>query len=623
MAQDKLTPESSAENSILQQAMEAVRAEKFEQARDILTKLLHADQQNPEYWVWMSAAMETQKERLYCLQTANKLDPTNVAAQRGLILIGALPQPSMDPLTPFPMNHPRQWEAKIKQAEANDKPKLTASLGVKLAIVIGLISLVLIGTFIRFGILSQPPAATQAPLGTSRPTVTPYATNSNQSAPQVSTVRPLAELLSTPYTPTPIYAATPHGEAAGDSYKGAMRAYKNGQWELVGIMMAQVATAQPGSADALYFIGEANRLSGNYQEALNYYKAAIAANQNYAPSYLGRARANLALNPQNNVIADLSKAIEIDPNYAEAYMERGMYYLARKDLNAAQTDLEQSSSLSASPLVEVNLARVLLAQQENAAAVEAAKRANEMDVTLLDSYLVLGMAYRANGQIEQAVDVLETYLTYKPDNAEAFAVLGAAYFNRGDYTKAEDNLTQSLRLDKNNADGYFWLGQTYMALKEYDQALLNYQKARDFNQDSFDVSEGLAKAYMAKGEFNNSYMAIIKVEKSAETPTQFARFIYIRAQSLEQLDQPELAFRDWSEILSMPVEATTDEMRQKATLRLVELHSPTPTITSTNTRAAPLPAGTLKPSITPKPIDTRMPTNTPKGTPRVLVTPTP
>jgi tetratricopeptide (TPR) repeat protein len=623
MAQDKLTPESSAENSILQQAMEAVRAEKFEQARDILTKLLHADQQNPEYWVWMSAAMETQKERLYCLQTANKLDPTNVAAQRGLILMGALPQPSMDPLTPFPLNHPRQWEAKIKQAETNDKPKLTASLGVKLAIVIGLISLVLIGTFIRFGILSQPPAATQAPLGTSRPTVTPYATNSNQSAPQVSTVRPLAELLSTPYTPTPIYAATPHGEAAGDSYKGAMRAYKNGQWELVGIMMAQVATAQPGSADALYFIGEANRLSGNYQEALNYYKAAIAANQNYAPSYLGRARANLALNPQNNVIADLSKAIEIDPNYAEAYMERGMYYLARKDLNAAQTDLEQSSSLSASPLVEVNLARVLLAQQENAAAVEAAKRANEMDVTLLDSYLVLGMAYRANGQIEQAVDVLETYLTYKPDNAEAFAVLGAAYFNRGDYTKAEDNLTQSLRLDKNNADGYFWLGQTYMALKEYDQALLNYQKARDFNQDSFDVSEGLAKAYMAKGEFNNSYMAIIKVEKSAETPTQFARFIYIRAQSLEQLDQPELAFRDWSEILSMPVEATTDEMRQKATLRLVELHSPTPTITSTNTRAAPLPAGTLKPSITPKPIDTRMPTNTPKGTPRVLVTPTP
>jgi tetratricopeptide (TPR) repeat protein len=623
MAQDKLTPESSAENSILQQAMEAVRAEKFEQARDILTKLLHADQQNPEYWVWMSAAMETQKERLYCLQTANKLDPTNVAAQRGLILLGALPQPSMDPLTPFPMNHPRQWEAKIKQAEANDKPKLTVSPGLGLAIVIGLISLVLIGAVIRFGILSQPPAATQAPLGTSRPTVTPYATNSNQSAPQVSTVRPLAELLSTPYTPTPIYAATPHGEAAGDSYKGAMRAYKNGQWELVGIMMAQVATAQPGSADALYFIGEANRLSGNYQEALNYYKAAIAANQNYAPSYLGRARANLALNPQNNVIADLSKAIEIDPNYAEAYMERGMYYLARKDLKAAQTDLEQSASLSDSPLAEVNLARVLLAQQENAAAVEAAKRANEMDVTMLEGYLVLGMAYRANGQIEQAVDVLETYLKYKPDNAEAFAVLGAAYLNRGDYTKAEDYLAKSLRLDKNNADGYFWLGQTYMAIKEYDQALLNYQKARDFNQDSFDVSEGLAKAYMAKGEFNNSYMAIIKVEKSAETPAQFARFIYIRAQSLEQLDQPELAFRDWSEILSMPVEATTDEMRQKATLRLVELHSPTPTITSTNTRAAPLPVGTLKPSITPKPIDTRMPTNTPKGTPRVLVTPTP
>jgi len=652
MVQDNPTPAPSLEESMLQQAIDAIRAEKFEQARDILKKLLYTDQQNPDYWVWMSAAMETQKERLYCLQSAYKLDPTNAAARRGLTLMGALPPG--DPLQPFPMNHPRAWESKIKLVDARARPKLTSTLAFRLAAVIGLVSMALIGTVIGMGVISKRPTSTQEAQGTSRPTVTPYATNSNVVVPPVNTMRPLADLLSTPYTPTPIYAATPHGDAAGDSYKGALRAYKNGQWELVGIMMAQVATAQPGSADALYFIGEANRLSGKYPEAIDYYKAAIGVNPNYAPSYLGRALANMMVKTPKNVLEDLNKAIEVDPNYAEAYLQRGLYYQGKQDLKSAQADLQQAATLNDSPLVELNLARILLAQQDNAAALEAAKLANQMDVTMLDGYLVLGMAYRANGQVDQAVDVLETYLKYQPDNAEAFAILGAAYFNRGEYDKAQDNLAQSLRLDKYNADGYFWLAQTDLELKNIDQALVNYQKARDLNPNSFEVGEGLAKAYMAQGEYNNSYIAIIKVEKAADKPVLRARFLYIRALSLDQLNQPSAALRDWTELVSLPVEATTDEMRQKAQQRIIELQptvtptitiTPTPTTTpaaalptsksatgtlppGTTLPSATLPAGvkptqTLQPTKTLKPTETRVPTSTPKGASPTLATPTP
>src|SRR5512141_2158525 len=121
MVQDILPPEQSPEEIMFQQAEEAIRQEQFSQARDILTKLLRTDQNNADYWVWLSAAMETQKERLYCLQTAYKMDPTNAAARRGLILMGALPPDDSTP--PFPMNHPRPWESKIKLAD--EKPKLS------------------------------------------------------------------------------------------------------------------------------------------------------------------------------------------------------------------------------------------------------------------------------------------------------------------------------------------------------------------------------------------------------------------------------------------------------------------------------------------------------------------
>jgi len=619
MLPEKPKSEPSPEDNLLQEAIEAIRADKFVQAREILTKLLQTDQQNPDYWVWMSAAMETQKERLYCLQAAFRLDPTNASARRGLTLMGALPQ--SEPIQPFPMNHPRSWETKLKQAD--EKPKTGMNPTLKLAAAVGVIILALTGTLIGIGIIAnRPAAATRAPQGTPRPTVTPYATNSNQVVQAVNTLRPLAELLSTPYTPTPIYAATPHGDIAGDSYKGAMRAYNSGQWELVGIMMAQVATSQPGSVDALYFIGESKRLSGQYQKAINDYRDAIAVNPQFAPSYLGRARANLAINPTKNVLEDLNKAIELDPYYSEAFIERGLYFFSRKDFKAAQTDLQQAASLSDSPLVEINLARVLLAQQENEDALEAAKRANELDVTMLEGYLVLGMAYRANGETEQAVEVLETYLQYQPDNADAFAVLGAAYYNRGEFDKAEDNLLQSLRLNKINVDGYFWLGQTNMSLGDYEKAVLNFQKARDLDPNSFDIGEGLAKAYMARKEYNNSYIALLKVEKSVKNPLQHARFIYLRALSLDQLNQPGAAFRDWTEILGLPDSDTTQEMRQAAELRVRELQTSTPTITPSKTAEPKLMPGTLRPTITPKPSDTRMPTSTPKGT-RLPATPTP
>jgi tetratricopeptide (TPR) repeat protein len=619
MLPDSTTPpEPTPEELMFRQAVEAIRTEQFAQAREILTNLLRVDQQNPDYWVWLSAAMETQKERLYCLQTAFEMDPTNNAARRGLVMLGVLAPDSS--VQPFPMNHPRPWESKVKLTEEKDKPsrlkQMTSSPAFRLGGVIGLGVLVLIGAAIGMTVLTpkQVVVVEVGLTGTPRPTVTPYATNSNSNlgGGTQATALPLAALLSITYTPTPVYAATPHGEAAGDSYKGAMRAYKNGQWDNVAIMMAQVATAQPGSADAVYFIGEANRLSGKYQQAIDNYTLAIKINANFSPSYLGRARAGLHLPAPKNVLLDLNQAIILDPNYAEAYLERGLYYFSKYDLPAARADLEQSASLSASPLVEINLARVLLAQGENPAALAAAKRANELDLTMLDGYLVLGMAYRANGQLDQAVYVLETYLKYQPDNAQAFEVLGAAYFNRGEYELAKKNLQQAVRMDTSNWEAYFYLGQTSMILKDYPSAMENFLHARDNNPDSFVVGEGLANAYMAIGEFNNAYMAVNKVEKLITTDAERARFLYIRALSLDDLKSLDAAYRDWSEILSLPIDATTEEMRKQAQLRTVEMRSPTPippTATSTNT---PLPTATRPPTRTPKPTETRMPTSTPK-----------
>ena len=119
---------------------------------------------------------------------------------------------------------------------------------------------------------------------------------------------------------------------------------------------------------------------------------------------------------------------------------------------------------------------------------------------------------------------------------------------------------------------------------------------------------------MGQGEYNNSYIAIIKVEQYIKTEAQRARFLYIRALSLEQVSQPDAAYRDWTAILALPPEAVTAEMRAHAEASLEALRSPTPIPPTGTPTKTPLPTAapaTRQPSKTPNPTATRAASVTP------------
>lgn len=634
MNPELLPSEPSPQERMLQHAIESIRQENFAQARDILTKLLKADQNNPAYWVWMSAAMETQKEQLYCLQAAYKLDPTDPAARRGLVLMGALPPD--DSIQPFPMNHPRPWENKLKLANEKPKPKglkrLTGNPVFRLAAIFGVAGLVIIGSVIGLGTMlaNRPRPTSVVQVFTPRPTVTEAVTSVSNKP----TLPPLAAQLEATYTPTPVYGATPHVGAAQDIYKAAQNSLLRQQWDNSVNMWLQLATVEPGSVDALYFAGEARRLAKRYNEALTFYNEAIRINPQYAPSYLGKARANLGLNPNRNVLPDLDKAISNDPYYAEAYLERALYYLKRANYTAAMNDIKEADAVNpGSPLIKVTLAKVLLAMGENEAALEAALEAKELDITMLEGYLVLGMAYRANGDMEKAVETLEIYATYQPDNSEAFTVLGAAYFSNDEEEKALKSLQQAIRLDRTSSEAYFWLGELYLkksageGLAEAEReeyrtlAVENFEKSVQYNAESFRNAEGLARAYMAVGKWGNAYITVEKVKKSITTNVEQGQYLYISATANQKLNAVSAAIRDWNALLALPEEAVPPERRAEAQEQLLLLKTPTkepPTPTDTRTpqptrtvTTTPTPRATRQPTTTPSATNTRQPTSTP------------
>lgn len=592
---DELTSPEAGENTMLREAMEALRRGDRNRARDLLTRLLKADQKNPAYWVWLSAVVESQKERLYCLQTALKLDPENTAAKRGLILLGGL-LPD-DSVPPFPLNRPRSWEQDLSiPKEAVEKTRGWANPLVRLFATLG-ITIVVIGLFVGGYLLFIPNGSLPAIfVPTHRSTFTISLTPSltpviRTATPTFLGQTPLSFFLPAPYTKTPIYVITEHPVLTDSSFVAGLRFLNDGQYETARVQFEQVLDNEPDAVDVFYYIGESYRLEANYDKARDSYQEAINRDPNFAPAFLGRALANLGLSPDADVQADLDNAIIVDPHYPDAYIQRGVYLIEHGNPAAAIRDLETAIELTpGSALAWLYLAQAQLDAGRSEAAVESALKANELDLTLIPVYLTLAQAYIANGQTADAVAVLQTYTIYEPDDVNAFLSLGIAYNAAENYDAAQRILNRYIDSNPRNAEAYFQRGYAYLNLESPNLAEDDFKKAVGYDPYDFDAHLGLARAYFDQGLPGDAYVqAEMNALPLAKNNATKAEAYYWMAIFLEGIDDPssELGSRNyWYKLINLPANVMPAEWRMTAFLHLgiTPTYSPTPRPTRTPTK---------------------------------------
>jgi tetratricopeptide (TPR) repeat protein len=529
---------------MLSDAIEALRRHDTKKARDLLSRLLKVDQKNATYWVWLSAAVETQKERIYCLETALHLDPENAAAKRGLILFGAR-QPN-DPVPPFPLNRPRLWEEKLKAVEKKPRSGLGKPL-LRLGLVIGF-GLIALGLIYAGFFLPRSPLASlvRSPTPRFTRTLTPTITKTplfRTSTPTFNAPTPLWMLLPATYTPTPLYVSTQHPVTSRDAFDAGLRYMRNGDYQNAIVLMKQILTMEPYAADAYYYIGECYRMMGDYTRALGAYQGALDINPAFGQG-LGQGE---------GVMEDMTRAIELDPQFALAYTYRGAYSLSLGDLNSAYGDLITARSLAPdSALANLYLAQTQLALGQNTEALTSALKANELDATLLEGYLVLGEAYRANGQADKALGALQTYTLYKPDNPDAMAYLAAAYNARGDYTEAVQILDRAIALDKNHVEANYQRGFAYLNLRMGTQAVHDFRIALGYDPTHFNAAVGLARAYDLNGYSGNAYVQMEAALGLAKNNAEKAICYYYEAIFLEKINDPTSARLKWRNLLALP-----------------------------------------------------------------------
>ncbi len=603
---------SGADDVVFQEAVDALRGGNKARAREILTGLIKEDQNNVNYWIWLSAAMETSKERIYCLQAAFKLDPENVTAKRGLILLGALP--ADETIQPFPMNRPRTWEERLLLAHEKPKPKgwaaVKASPVFRLGIVVLLVGAIASG--IAFGFVIP-----NAARNTNRLRPTPGPAQTFTPTPTSIGGRPQTQVAGTPsgpvqpevpYTPTPLYVTVERSPVIADYLIQFENAYRRGNWDGAIAALEEVIKLEPENVTAYYYLGEAYRFKNDIGNAQRNYQETINRQAEFGPAYVGLARAQLLGNPNANALPLLDEAIQLDPSFGEAYLERARVKIRDNDLQGAITDLGKANELlPGSPLVYYYLAQARLKEGDDyELALGIAEQALERDVTYLPTYLLLGQVHAAMENYDEAVRYLNLYTEYAPEDASSFVELGKLQFTLGNYEETVQAMDRALAQDLTRREANLYRLLANVELGNAAAADADIDRVDSAYPDLFEANLGIVRAELLNERNGNAFLALENTIELAETDEQKALAYYWAATVYEARSELRDAAEYWELLLELPEDSMTGEMRETAEERLLDIRPPTPTSSPTRT---PTPTRTV--TATPTRTSPVTPTRTP------------
>ena len=150
-------------------------------------------------------------------------------------------------------------------------------------------------------------------------------------------------------------------------------------------ILEQVVAGAPDSVDAHFLLGNAYSETNRYAEAENQYQ----------------------------------QTLSLDPEHFDALCNLGVAYYSQGRLEEAESTLrsavEQRSNDAES---RYNLGGVILAQGRTGEALDQFLIANSLDPDLPQSYLGMGSAYYASGDMTQAATALQQYLDLTVDDGD-------------------------------------------------------------------------------------------------------------------------------------------------------------------------------------------------------------
>jgi tetratricopeptide (TPR) repeat protein len=605
-----------SEDRILQEAISAIKKGQRARARDLITRLLRQDQTRVDYWLYMSSVVETRKERIACLENVLKYDPENETALHGLVMLGArAPDDARLPVRP---ENEREWEkAEIYGMDGAGVDKRTFTR-IPAAQVIALVLVAVIGAGLIFvGVFGNPfysgsqstgtsgeptntlrPLVAAGPTATTRPSATPLG-----GVPTLDASKPtaLSIRLEETYTPTPLYVNTPHPN--NEAFAAGLRSLNSGDYALALALLEDalenITDPAESDVDIRYYIALAKMGVEDFRDAKRDFDLILLEAPRFAPAYLGRAQAQLAMNPDAVVAVDLYKSIELESEYKEGYLAIADYRLNRGMPDVAVEIMDDLLEFAPdNPRGHYYRAISLLALGEYEDALDAAQRAFELDMLMVDNYYALGTALVENDSGQVGYGYLDLYLRHDEHTSDPMALymLGRAYQAFDNHEAAIDYFESAYAIRRDIYEMSYYWAKSLVALEEYEKALERVRVPIQRIPDWFEPYVVQAQAYYYLDELEDARTSIAEGAVRAETEIQLAHSYYWQAVIYGEMGFVVVARNNWEELTALDPEIVPPEYLEEAE---VQLETALPTATSSESTPTRVPTSTV--TVTPTP----------------------
>lgn len=301
-------------------------------------------------------------------------------------------------------------------------------------------------------------------------------------------------------------------------------------------------------------------------DSLAYYNKIILKDLNNPENYIQKARYLLRHGTQEEVFAEIDRAIKIDSLNPSHFNLKSDILYKRKQIGTSRIWAEKAKSIDPENIdANMRMAWIYLIVENYDKAIEHANIALKKDLYFADAYFVKGMAYKYQGNFKNAVSNFRTASEQNPDHYDAWLQLGdlhalaknelaVAYFNNaisvdssryeghynkgyflqenGEYQEALQVYSDLIRHNNSFYNAYFNRGYIYFEyLNEPDSAIHEFSKTIGFNPLNYKAFYNRGLAYEQAG---NSSEALINFSKALELKPDYDLAAQAKSRVLEK-----------------------------------------------------------------------------------------
>jgi len=193
------------------------------------------------------------------------------------------------------------------------------------------------------------------------------------------------------------------------------------------------------------------------------------------------------------ILTDYPERHDLQLRLARIYYELGNWENAANSFRIAGENLSGDEQVEAYSMLTDSLVK----HRDYEQAVEAGRKAAELNPSSVSVHVNLAMSLSRTGSFQEAADEAHKALELEPANAAAQATLGEAELANGNVDDAEPWFEKALGHDPNNAEAHAGMADVHLKREEWDSAVTEATRALELN-------DTLSRAYAVRGLAQNA-----------------------------------------------------------------------------------------------------------------------